>query len=215
MADGDFRRADRPLRAAGLTTDDSVFTPLTRLLVCSLFVLLLGCTRTLVWHADPSTPTSCSPDRLLTRQDFREKWEPGVRAAETAVRYVLYPGPPPRVVAVFEPAASWFRMDLLKVTSWTDRAEAVLRHEQIHFAVSCLLAREANAVLARGAAVEPTVMLLNAIATRVNVQYDAETAHGTNAEAQRRWERGVIKRLQAGARGQLSSETVLEAVGSR
>jgi|SRR5579884_1074109 len=184
-------------------------------LTSTSLLLAVACSRTLVWQTDIRDPPSCSPDRLPTRQDFRERWEPGVRAAETAVRYVLHPGPPPRIQAVFDPSLSWFRMDLLKVPSWERRAEMVLRHEQVHFALSCLLAREANAALDRGASVQATLMLLNAIATRVNVQYDAETAHGTRDDAQQRWERGVMRQLRKPPRGELSSEAVLESVGSR
>ncbi len=78
------------------------------------------------------------------------------------------------------------------------RSERLLRHEQVHFAISCLLTREANLALQTGGDPHAMLSLLNAVATRINVQYDVETSHGLDAEQQEQWEETIEGRLAAG-----------------
>ena len=171
--------------------------------LCALVLLSLllgGCSSAMRWTPDPLDVPSCVPDRLLTWEDFRPKAEVGRRAAETAVRFHLEAHSPPRILALFDPKLSWVRADFaytmnpLKMRS----AEQLLRHEQLHYTISCMLAREANLSLLNGG--DPTAMLilLNAVATRMNVQYDAETNHGLNHQKQEEWEEAIQKSLSAG-----------------
>jgi hypothetical protein len=85
-------------------------------------------------------------------------------------------------------------MNPLKIRS----SEQLLRHEQLHYTISCMLAREANLSLINGGDPKAMLILLNAVATRMNVQYDAETNHGLNRQKQQEWEEAVQNSLQAG-----------------
>jgi hypothetical protein len=95
---------------------------------------------------------------------------------------------------------SWVRPEL--VNSWNpfmwSHSSRVLRHEQTHFAISCLLTKQANAVLRNGENAQPMLALLRATAIRLNVQYDTETNHGGNVGKQAEWERAVQAQLKAG-----------------
>lgn len=77
-------------------------------------------------------------------------------------------------------------------------SERLLRHERLHFAISCLLTREANLALKSGGDPQAMLLLLNAVSTRINVQYDAETDHGLNQARQAQWEEAIGARLSAG-----------------
>ena len=165
-----------------------------------LSVLLSGCSSAMRWTQDPPDVPSCVPDRLLTWEDFRPKAEIGRRAAETAVRFHLEAHSPPRILALFDPKLSWVRADFaytmnpLKIRS----SEQLLRREQLHYTISCMLAREANLSLLNGGDPKAMLILLNAVATRMNVQYDAETNHGLNRQKQQEWEEAIQKSLLAG-----------------
>jgi hypothetical protein len=155
-----------------------------------------GCAATLRWIHDPPNLPSCLPDRLLTWDDFTKRPVGGRRGAETAVRMHLIPLHPPRIQAEFDRERSWVRPEVAYTPD--KRSERLLRHEQVHFAISCLLAREANAALQTGGDPQDMLLLVNAVATRLNVQYDAETSHGLNADQQARWEEAIQVRLKAG-----------------
>ena len=165
-----------------------------------LCLLLGGCSSAMRWAQDPPNVPSCVPDRLLTWEDFRPKAEAGRRAAETAVRFHLEAHSPPRILAVFDPKLSWVRADFaytlnpLKIRS----SQQLLRHEQLHYTISCMLAREANLSLMNGGDPKAMLILLNAVATRMNVQYDAESNHGLNREKQQEWEDAIQESLLAG-----------------
>lgn len=168
--------------------------------VVLLSLLLGGCSSAMRWAQDPPNVPSCVPDRLLTWEDFRPKAEAGRRAAETAVRFHLEAHSPPRILAVFDPKLSWVRADFaytlnpLKIRS----SEQLLRHEQLHYTISCMLAREANLSLMNGGDPKAMLILLNAVATRMNVQYDAESNHGLNRQKQQEWEDAIQESLLAG-----------------
>ncbi len=168
--------------------------------VLLLILLLSGCSSAMRWAQDPPNVPSCVPDRLLTWEDFRPKAEGGRRAAETAVRFHLEAHSPPRILAVFDPKLSWVRADFaytlnpLKIRS----SAQLLRHEQLHYTISCMLAREANLSLMNGGDPKAMLILLNAVATRMNVQYDAESHHGLNRQKQQEWEDAIQESLLAG-----------------
>ena len=178
--------------------------------VFSVLALLPGCAQTVTWVRDDPEVVSCHPDRLLQWQDFTPKAQRERRAAETAVRFHLADRDRPRIVAQFDPMLSWVRADFLEDWNpFTKRySKQLLRHEQIHFSISCLLAREANAALQTGGDPQAMLLLLNAVATRLNIQYDTETSHGLNRQKQTEWEQAIQARLAAGPLGRIGVNTL-------
>jgi hypothetical protein len=164
------------------------------LAIWSIFGSVVGCAPGLRWVHDPPNLASCVPDRLPTWEDFVKRPVSGRHGAETAIRFVLF-RQPARIQAQFDHEHSWVRPE---VAYSPNGSEHLLRHEQLHFAIGCLLAREANAALQSSGEPEAMLLLVNAVATRLNVQYDSESNHGLNAEDQARWEKAIQARLKAG-----------------
>jgi hypothetical protein len=74
-----------------------------------------------------------------------------------------------------------------------DSNTRLLRHEQLHFDLACVLAHRANAARAAGRTVT-----LAGVRTRVNTltgQYDTQTNHGCNAGPQARWDADITAGL--------------------
>jgi hypothetical protein len=176
----------------------------------SVLALLHGCAPAVTWVRDDPDVASCDPDRLLQWQDFTPKVQRERRAAETAVRFRLADRDRPRIVAQFDPTLSWVRADFLEDWNpFTKRySQQLLRHEQLHYSISCLLAREANVALLTGGDPQAMLLLLNAVATRLNIQYDNETSHGLNRQKQTEWEQAIQARLAAGPLGRASVKTL-------
>lgn len=65
----------------------------------------------------------------------------------------------------------------------------LLRHEQLHFDIPCVLVHKANAARASGTTV--TLASLRARANALTNQYDTQTNHGCNATPQGTWEQNV------------------------
>lgn len=75
----------------------------------------------------------------------------------------------------------------------------LLRHEQTHFDIACVLGKKGTDAIALNPANQPHT-IHTAVRTRANqatVQYDAQTAHGCNAGAQASWETDVQNDLPA------------------
>ena len=178
--------------------------------VLGVLVLLSACAQTATWVRDDPDVPSCDPDRLLHWQDFTPRVHKERRAAETAVRFHLADRDRPRIVAQFDPTLSWVRSDFLEDWNpFTKRySQQLLRHEQLHFSISCLLAREANVALMTGGDPQAMLLLLNAVATRLNIQYDIETGHGLNRQKQTEWEQAIQARLAAGPLGKPGVKTL-------
>ncbi|HJU05418.1 MAG TPA: hypothetical protein VJ692_09725 [Nitrospiraceae bacterium] len=163
----------------------------------ALIPLVVGCASTLRWARDTPSNPSCVPDRLLSWNDFTPRDAQSRRGAETAIRFHLDLTEPPRIQAQFDPELSWVKPEVINAPD-QKRADRLLRHEQVHFAISCLLTRQANLALRTGGDPKAMLLLLNAVATRINVQYDVETNHGVNASDQARWEEVIESSLAAG-----------------
>lgn len=166
-----------------------------------LFLLALaGCAQGFHWVSEAGQVPACAPDRALTWEDFSRRESNDSRAAATAVRFRIVGGQPARFQVQLDRRESWVIPGL--VSPWNPfvwgRAEHVLRHEQIHFAISCLATRQANAHLTPDADVQSRLLLLEARAVRRNAQYDAETRHGSNVGMQEEWERRIQAELIAG-----------------
>jgi hypothetical protein len=61
--------------------------------------------------------------------------------------------------------------------------------------ISCLLTRQANQTLENVGDPLQMVQLVKAAAKRLNLQYDKDTNHGLNTEAQLDWEREIQQQL--------------------
>lgn len=160
---------------------------------------LLGCASSISWVHDPLDSPSCLPDRPTTWADFTRRASSGKPSAETAVRFLHLQGPPARLQIQFDPDRSWVKPDVADSWNqylWTP-AHSLLRHEQVHFAINCLLTRQANVALSTGGDPEALLLLLKAVALRINVQYDVETNHGGDPWRQREWEQAVESQLRA------------------
>ena len=162
---------------------------------------LLGCASSISWVHDPPDSPSCLPDRPTTWADFTTRASSGKPAAETAVRFRILQEQPARLQIQFDPDRSWVKPEVADAWNrylWTP-AHELLRHEQLHYAIDCLLTRQANVALSTGGDPEALLMLLKAVAVRINVQYDVETNHGGDPWSQRVWQHAVESQLRAGS----------------
>ena len=97
----------------------------------------------------------------------------------------------------FDFQRSWVKESLIDPWNpeFVSESERILRHEQLHYMISCLLTRQANQTLQNGR--DPTKMVheVRSAAKRLNLQYDKDTNHGLNTEAQLDWEREIQQQL--------------------
>jgi len=163
----------------------------------ALCVLLVGCAPTLTWVPDPSSIPSCQPDRLLQWNDFLPRVPQDQRGAETAIRFLHHPSQH-RLSIAFDYTHSWVRSNLIdpeNVQLWRT-SEHLLAHEQLHFFISCLAVRQANLALTEQDNLLNMLELTKSVAQRLNLQYDADTNHGLNLDAQQSWEREVMRQFK-------------------
>ncbi len=198
----------------------------TRLKLVFLFLTTsLACTQ--YAYIPPTSFTYDGPvsdgisHRPLTRDDFQAPTpiapsDNGQMAAQTAVACVtdaffLLPSPANRdgsgwatslervrVRAIMYPKASWWDP---RWRSWSE-VQRMLAHEQVHFDIAELVARESNARLQHIRVVKKSLLESLAEAKQrvdreqarmtqtlieLSTQYDRETKNGTDALEQRRW----------------------------
>ena len=67
----------------------------------------------------------------------------------------------------------------------------VLKHEQLHFDIACVLTKKANAALAAGGNIDTIEKALKAKINAANKKYDDESKHGCDASQQSSWESDV------------------------
>jgi len=164
-----------------------------------LLTTLVGCSRTIPWVRESTELASCVPDAPPTWKDYTEKeWE-SVHSAQTAVQFVILSRNPPRLQARFDRSQSLVKPNLIHRWFPYDQelSHRLLRHEQLHYAISCLLTRQANAALILGADLDRMLFLLRATAQRLNRQYDKDTKHGTIPSRQAQWETDVLQTLKS------------------
>ncbi len=167
--------------------------------IIGLCLLLTSCSPTLHWVTDTSAQApSCSPDRLPKWDDFSKKDPPSTTpAAQTAIRFLVQDSPL-HLVAKFDPVYSWVKSKIAnpsRPTEWI-ASEKLLAHEQVHFLISCLLVRQANQSLQAGEDPLKMLELVKSVAQRINIQYDNDTKHGTNEQAQAAWELDVQEQFE-------------------
>ena len=166
-------------------------------LAASLLLMISGCGTPVYWVQESSSSPSCIPNRLPTWEDYARQERKGNPSAETAVRFFATKNPP-QVEVRFDHQHSWVKPELGDPLSpWHWRAsEQLLLHEQLHFLISCLLTRQANQTLQNGSDPQEMVRLVKAVAQRLNLQYDKDTNHGLNSDAQAEWESEILKQLR-------------------
>lgn len=165
--------------------------------MCLIF-MAHACVPPLRWVQDPLDQPSCLPDRLLQWSDFVPRVGKDSRAAETAVRFVLDQKTHTLQVA-FDPEHSWVNPELADPKNhihWR-MSEQLLAHEQVHYLISCLVVRQANQTLSQKDNLAEMVTLARSVAQRLNLQYDADTQHGTRLSQQDAWEKEVMSQFEA------------------
>jgi hypothetical protein len=98
----------------------------------------------------------------------------------------------------FDYEHSWVKPDLIdpeSVILWR-MSERLLAHEQLHFLISCLVVRQANLSITKQDDLLEILELTKLVAQRLNLQYDTDTKHGLNLDAQQSWEIEVMSQLQ-------------------
>ena len=163
----------------------------------TLCILLAGCAPTLAWIPDPLPIPSCQPDRLLNWNDFLPRVPQDQRGAETAIRFLHHPSQH-RLSIAFDYEHSWVRSNLIdpkNVNLWRT-SEHLLAHEQLHFFISCIVVRQANLALTKHDNLLNMLHLTKSVAQRLNLQYDSDTNHGLNLDAQQSWEREVMRQFK-------------------
>jgi len=161
------------------------------------FLFFVGCSPTLTWVPDPLAIPSCQPDRLLQWSDFIPRVPQDQRGAETAIRFLHHPSQH-RLSIAFDYEHSWVKPDLIEPKNailWR-MSERLLAHEQLHFLISCLVVRQANLSITKQDDLLKMLELTKLVAQRLNLQYDTDTKHGLNLDAQQSWEKEVMSQFQ-------------------
>ncbi len=164
-----------------------------------LAVFMNGCVPHIAWVTESLEPPSCIPDAPPIWKDYTpQNWE-SIHSAQTAVRFVVLSRQPPQLQAQFDRTNSLVKPHI--IDSWypydQELRQRLLRHEQLHFAISCLLTRQANATLQSDSDLDKMRLLLRATAQHLNLQYDKDTNHGTIPTRQAQWEEDVSQQLGA------------------
>jgi len=168
-----------------------------RILSLPIFIYCVSCAPTLSWIPDPLPLPSCQPDRLLEWPDFSPRTPQDQRGAETAIRFLHHPRQH-RLSIAFDHEHSWVKRELINPTNaihWRI-SENLLAHEQLHFLISCIVVRQANLSLTKDDDLWKMLELTKLVAQRLNLQYDTDTNHGLNIEAQQSWETEVMNQFQ-------------------
>ena len=172
-----------------------IFSP-SLVLPILLFMTLVGCSRSLHWVHEMENGPSCIPDRLPTWEDYTPQERQGKASAVTAVLFASK-SVPPKIEMQFDYQRSWVKESI--VDPWNPElvgeSQRILMHEQLHFMISCLLTRQANQTLQNGGNPHEMVQQVKTAANQLNLQYDKDTNHGLNTEAQLDWEREIQQQL--------------------
>ena len=138
------------------------------------------------------------PSRLPTWSDYTKEKRTGNPSAETAIRFLVVYQSQPYLTIRFDQTASWVKTQYADPQNpflWK-QSEQLLHHEQGHFLLNCLLARQANQVIRNTDDPQKMLRLVQAVAQRLNLQYDRDTHHGVNTKAQEAWEAEIQRQFQ-------------------
>ncbi|MGD9851438.1 MAG: hypothetical protein AB7T38_09230 [Nitrospirales bacterium] len=164
--------------------------------VCLIF-MAHACVPSLRWVQDPLDQPSCRPDRLLQWSDFTPRQGKDARAAETAIRFTL-DQKTHTLQVVFDSEHSWVKPELADPQNpiHSKMSEQLLAHEQIHYLISCLVVRQANQTLSQKDNLAEILPLAQSVAQRINLQYDADTQHGTRLSHQDSWQKEIMRQFE-------------------
>jgi len=138
------------------------------------------------------------PSRLPTWSDYTKQKRTGNPSAETAIQFLVAYQSKPHITIRFDSKASWVKTQYADPQNpflWA-QSEQLLHHEQGHFLINCLLARQANQVIRNKDDLQKMLRLVQAVAQRLNLQYDRDTHHGLNTKAQTAWEAEIQRQFQ-------------------
>ena len=147
-----------------------------------------------------------SPERRLTWADFQGPVDVRSEAVATTATVIDYQMACKgteftwHIVSRFMPEVSWVKPDHLMIR----QSAQTLLHEQVHFDLSEVHARRARGTLRRlsdpcaltDAQQNALIQGFQQQAYLLQMQYDSETAHGTNLRRQREWEGRVEEWLR-------------------
>jgi hypothetical protein len=160
--------------------------------------MLSGCASNIQWKAETQALSGCVPDHAPTWTEFTKSYGNYKHSAQTAVSITLAQIDPPMLQARFDPDRSWVQPHIIE--AWhpykKSIANRLLRHEQLHFAISCLLVRQANTSMDPSDDPHQMLLLVRATAQKLNRQYDQDTNHGTIKDKQLQWESDVEEQLE-------------------
>jgi len=161
-------------------------------------ITFAGCTSNIQWKTEQHTLPACVPDHAPTWEEFTRSYGNSKHSAQTAVAITLAQVEPPLLQARFDPDRSWVQPHIVEAWYPYDQslANRLLRHEQLHFAISCLLVRQANTSMKTGDNPYQMLQLVRATAQQLNRQYDKDTNHGTIKDKQTQWEHDVEEQLE-------------------
>lgn len=163
-----------------------------------MLIVLSGCASNIQWQTEQRPLPACLPDHAPTWDEFAKSYGNRKHSAQTAVSITLVQQDPPLFQARFDPNRSWVQPHI--VEAWYPYKQSIatrlLRHEQLHFAISCLLVRQANASMEANDSPLQMLQLVRATAQKLNRQYDKETKHGTIKTKQTQWENDVEQQLE-------------------
>ncbi|MDT7044031.1 hypothetical protein [Candidatus Nitronereus thalassa] len=168
------------------------------LVVILSIISLTGCGSHIDWKPDTQEIHSCVPDHPPTWEEFTKSYGNYTNSAQTAVAITLAQMEPPIFQARFDSDRSWVQPHI--VEAWhpykKSIAQRLLRHEQLHFAISCLLVRQANMSIKPGDNPHQMLQFVRMTSKRLNQLYDQATNHGTIQDKQEEWERDVEQQLE-------------------
>lgn len=168
------------------------------IVLVTMLMFLTGCASNIQWQAAQQSQPACLPDHAPTWEEFTKSYGDYKHSAQTAVLITLAQRNPPILQAQFDPERSWVQPQI--VEAWHPYKQSIahrlLRHEQLHFAISCLLVRQANVSLESGDNPHQMLLLVRATAQRLNRQYDEDTKHGTVPGKQAQWEQDVEQQFE-------------------
>ena len=155
------------------------------------------------WNLTPGNNAVNDCQKTITAMETYVKAHPGetVRLNPPPLKCAATILPKPVAVRTVAEATTIFGVECSK--SKIADSNRLLAHEQLHFDISCLLAKKANQLLRKGIDFGVVGTAITDIYTKINVDngsgagdYDQQTDHGCNQGKQNDWQTKVTNGLQ-------------------
>jgi hypothetical protein len=150
----------------------------------------------------------------LQWSDFTPRTPQDERGAETAIRFFHHPSQH-RLSIALDHEHSWVKRELVDPANaihWRI-SENLLAHEQLHFFISCIVVRQANLSMTKDDDLRKMLELTKLVAQRLNLQYDRDTNHGLDFDAQQSWETEVMNQFQELGNHPIPRQSFQKSVG--